>query len=163
MTISIGDRLPDATLSRLGQNGPESVELAGLASGRRIAIFAVPGAYTPTCTNAHLPSFIRSIDEFKSRGIAEVICISVNDPFVLRAWGDDTGATDAGVTMLGDPEGKFTNAIGMDFSVAAAGLINRSRRYAMVVDDGVVQVLNIEDSPGECSISGAEELLKAID
>ena len=162
MTISKGDKLPDATLLQLGENGPETVTLSDKTAGRKVVIFAVPGAYTPTCHSAHVPSFVRTKDQFADKGVDEIICISVNDPFVMRAWGKDTGASDAGITMLGDPESAFTKAIGMDFDAPPAGLVARSKRYAMLVEDGVVTVLNQEESPGTCEISGGEALLAAM-
>lgn len=162
MAISQGDRLPEATLVRMGDNGPEQVAVADLTKGRKVVIFAVPGAFTPTCHSAHVPSFIRTKGQFDEKGVDEIICVSVNDPFVMKSWGEATGATDAGLTMLGDPESAFTKALGMDFTAPPAGLIARSKRYAMLVDDGVVTVLNLEESPGTCEISAGETLLDAL-
>lgn len=162
MAIAIGDRLPAATLSRMGAEGPEPVALGDRLAGRKVVIFAVPGAYTPTCHSAHVPSFIRVHDKLRNKGVDEVICVAVNDAFVMDAWGRDTGASDAGITMLGDPAAEFTEAIGMRFDAPPAGLIARSRRYAMLVEDGVVKVLNVEDSPGECSVSAGETMLDAV-
>ncbi|MCF2871751.1 peroxiredoxin [Octadecabacter sp. G9-8] len=159
MTISVGDRLPDAMLVKMGEEGPEQVSVSTLTEGRTVVIFAVPGAYTGVCTTAHVPSFIRTKDTFKERGVEEIICISVNDPFVMANWGETTGAAEAGIAMLGDAEGTFTKAIGMEFSAPPAGLIGRSKRYAMLVMDGEVKVLKQEDSPGECGISAGEGLL----
>ena len=162
MTISVGDTLPAATLLRMGANGPEAVDLAAMVKGRKVVIFAVPGAYTGVCTTAHVPSFIRSKPGFDAKGIAEVICVSVNDPFVMQAWGESTGANAAGIHMLADAESAFTTALGMGFTAPPAGLIDRSARYAMLVDDGVVTVLHLEESTGVCEISGGEALLEAI-
>ncbi|MEL7211496.1 MAG: peroxiredoxin [Pseudomonadota bacterium] len=162
MTISVGDTLPDATLVQLGAEGPEAVSMAEKVKGRKVVIFAVPGAYTPTCHSAHVPSFVRTKDQFDAKGVDEIICVSVNDPFVMKAWGADTGAADAGITMLGDAESAFTKAIGMDFDAPPAGLVARSKRYAMLVEDGVVKVLNEEASPGECEVSAGEALLDAV-
>ncbi len=162
MTISVGDTLPDATLVQLGADGPEAVSMAEKVKGRKVVIFAVPGAYTPTCHSAHVPSFVRTKDQFDAKGVDEIICVSVNDPFVMKAWGADTGAADAGITMLGDAESAFTKAIGMDFDAPPAGLVARSKRYAMLVEDGVVKVLNEEASPGECEVSAGEALLEAV-
>lgn len=159
MTITTGDRLPEATFSRIGESGPEQVELSSLTKGRKVVIFAVPGAFTPTCHSAHVPSFIRTKDDFAAKGVDEIICLSVNDPFVLKAWGADTGAADAGITMLADGTGAFTKAIGMDFDAPPAGLIARSKRYAMLVEDGTVKILNLEDNPGQCETSAGEGLL----
>lgn len=161
MTIETGDVLPGATLLRLGEAGPEAVSLGDKMKGRKIVIFGLPGAYTGVCSTAHVPSFIRVLDKLKEKGVEEVICVSVNDPFVLKAWGEATGATAAGITLLGDADGAFTAAIGMGFSAPGAGLLNRSARYAMIVEDGVVKVLNKESSPGVCDISGGEAILDA--
>jgi glutaredoxin/glutathione-dependent peroxiredoxin len=162
MTISTGDKLPDATLVKMGDKGPEAVGLAGKLKGRKVALFAVPGAFTPTCHSAHVPSFIRTKDEFAAKGVDEIICISVNDPFVMKAWGEATGATEAGISMLSDASSEFTKAIGMNFDAPPAGLVARSKRYAMLVEDGVVTVFHPEESPGTCDISGGEALLAAI-
>ena len=159
MTISTGDSLPDATLIRLGDDGPEGVEVSDLTKGRKVVLFAVPGAYTPTCSSAHVPSFIRTKSQFDDKGIDEIICVSVNDPFVMKAWGEATGATEAGISMLADADGGFTKALGLDFTAPPAGLMGRSKRYAMLVDDGVVQILNLEESPGVCETSAGEGLL----
>lgn len=159
MSISQGDQLPDATLIKLGADGPEEVSLSGITQGRKVIIFAVPGAYTPTCHSAHVPSFIRTKDAFDGKGVDEIICVSVNDPFVMKAWGEDTGATAAGITMLGDPMSGFTKAIGMDFDAPPAGLVGRSKRYAMLVENGHVTLLQEEESPGVCEVSAGEGLL----
>ena len=162
MTISTGDRLPAATLIRLGDNGPEEVRLADRLKDRKVVVFAVPGAFTPTCHAAHVPSFIRTRDDFAAKGVDEIICISVNDPFVMKAWGESTGATEAGISMLCDPASSFTDAIGMTFDAPPAGLVKRSRRYAMLVDDGVVTQFMPEESPGTCEVSGGESLLATL-
>ncbi|GAB4538163.1 MAG: peroxiredoxin [Ruegeria sp.] len=160
--ISTGDTLPEATLIQMGENGPEEVRLSSKVKGRKVVIFAVPGAFTPTCHSAHVPSFMRTKDQFAAKGVDEIICVSVNDPFVMKAWGEATGATAAGLTMLADPASEFTKAIGMDFDAPPAGLIARSKRYAMLVEDGKVVALNLEESPGACEISAGEGLLAVI-
>jgi len=162
MTISKGDKLPDATLIRLGDDGPEEVKLSDITAGRKVVIFAVPGAFTPTCHSAHVPSFVRTKDQFAGKGVDEIVCISVNDPFVMGEWGKATGASAAGITMLGDPQAAFTKAIGMDFSAPPAGLIDRSKRYAMLVDNGTVTLLHVEENPGACEVSAGEGLLAAM-
>ena len=159
MTIEQGQTLPDATLIRLGDEGPEEVSLDSLTKGRKVVIFAVPGAFTPTCHSAHVPSFLRTKQHFAEKGVDEIVCIAVNDPFVMKAWGEATGAEEAGIAMLADPESAFTKAIGMDFTAPPVGLIARSKRYAMLVDDGTVTLLNVEGSPGECEVSAGETLL----
>ena len=162
MTIAPGDTLPEATLVKMGADGPEPVSLADHAKGKKVVVFAVPGAFTPTCHAAHVPSFIRTKDQFAEKGVDEIICVSVNDPFVMKAWGEATGATEAGITMLGDAESAFTKAIGMNFDAPPAGLIARSKRYAMIVEDGTVTTLHVEESPGVCDVSGGEALLKEL-
>lgn len=162
MTLAPGDTLPEATLVKMGADGPEAVSLAQHAKGKKIVVFAVPGAFTPTCHAAHVPSFIRTKDQFAEKGVGEIICVSVNDPFVMKAWGEATGATEAGITMLGDAESAFTKAIGMEFDAPPAGLIARSKRYAMIVDNGTVTTLHVEESPGVCDVSGGEALLKEL-
>lgn len=162
MTISVGDKLPTATLLRLGEKGPEELGIESLTKGRKVVIFAVPGAFTPTCHSAHVPSFMRTKDGFAAKGVQEIICVSVNDPFVMKAWGEATGATAAGISMLADGAGAFTKALGLAFDAPPAGLIGRSKRYAMLVEDGVVKLLHLEESPGTCEISAGEALLAAL-
>lgn len=162
MTISTGDTLPNATLGQMGAEGPEQVELGDKLKGRKVVIFAVPGAFTPTCHSAHVPSFVRTKAGFDAKGVDEIICISVNDPFVMGTWGEATGATKAGITMLGDPEAIFTKAIGMNFTAAPVGLIDRSKRYAMVIEDGKVTHLHEEENPGACEVSAGEALLDKL-
>lgn len=162
MTISTGDALPDGTLIKLGEQGPEAVSVADLTKGKRVVIFAVPGAFTPTCSSAHVPSFVRTKAGFAEKGIDTIVCVSVNDPFVMKAWGESTGANAAGIHMLGDTDGAFTAALGLSFDAPPAGLHGRSRRYAMVVDDGKVSVLHIEEGPGVCEVTAGESLLAAI-
>ena len=133
--------------------------MADKVTGRKVVIFAVPGAYTPTCHSAHVPSFVRTKDQFDAKGVDEIICVACNDPFVMKAWGDATGAAAEGITMLSDAQSEFTKAIGMDFDAPPAGLMGRSKRYAMLVDDGKVTLFQPEEAPGVCDISGGEALL----
>ncbi|UWQ80015.1 peroxiredoxin [Leisingera sp. S132] len=160
--ISVGDQLPDATLTRIGEDGPEQVQLADKLKRRKVVIFAVPGAFTSTCHSAHVPSFIRTKDQFAAKGVDEIICLAGNDPFVMSIWGDNTGATEAGITMLSDAECSFTESIGMRFDAPPAGLIGRSLRYAMLVEDGEVKILNKEENPGQCELSAGEGLLDSM-
>ncbi|MEL6680412.1 MAG: peroxiredoxin [Pseudomonadota bacterium] len=162
MAISVGDTLPEASFMVLGGEGPAAMPSADVWGGKTVVIFGLPGAYTGTCSTAHVPSFIRTAEAFKAKGIAGIYCVSVNDPFVLGAWSEATGAGAAGIVMLGDAEAAFTKAIGLDFSAPPVGLIDRSKRYAMVVEDGKVTVLHVEDNPGVCETSGGEALLEAI-
>ncbi|MGI1664120.1 peroxiredoxin [Palleronia sp. KMU-117] len=161
MTLAVGERLPDATLAHMGENGPELVQLADVLKGRKVVVFGLPGAYTGPCSTIHIPSFVRTADEFRARGVDEIVCISVNDPFVLKAWGESTGATAAGITLLGDADAVLTKALGMDFTAPPLGLYNRSNRYALLVEDGVITVSNV-DEPATCKISVGEELLAAM-
>lgn len=161
MTISKGKSLPGATLVQMGPNGPETVSLAAKLKGRKVVVFGLPGAFTGPCSTAHIPSFIRTAEAFRKKGVEEIICISVNDPFVLNAWGNATGATAAGITHLGDADGSFTKALKMEFTAPHLGLIGRSNRYALLLEDGVIKTANI-DKPGECNISTGETLLAAI-
>ncbi|MGR3758192.1 MAG: peroxiredoxin [Tranquillimonas sp.] len=162
MTIDAEQTLPDATLLAMGPEGPEPVRLSDRLRSRKVVLFGLPGAYTGTCTTAHMPSFIRTRDGFAAKGVDEIICISVNDPFVLAAWGRETGADAAGITLLADAEGAFTRAIGMEFSAPARGLIGRAKRFAMVVEDGRVRSLHTEAGPGICEATGGEALLATL-
>lgn len=162
MTISVGSQLPEAKLLQMGANGPEAVDLSAKLKGRNVVIFGLPGAYTGTCTTSHVPSFMRVIDKLKAKGIDEVICLSVNDPFVMKAWGDSTGGAAAGISFLADGDASFTKAVGMDFTVPAIGFHDRSKRYALQAVNGVVKVLHAEENAGQCDISGGEAMLAAI-
>ncbi|MEM7268206.1 MAG: peroxiredoxin [Pseudomonadota bacterium] len=162
MPIAVGDKLPDADFVTMGADGPGSRSIADLTAGRKVAIFALPGAFTPTCSQAHVPSFVNSADALRAKGVDEIACISVNDAFVMGVWGDQTGASAAGIAMLGDAEGTFTKAVGMDFTAPPVGLIGRSKRYSMLVEDGVVTALNVEESPGEAVCSTGDALLDQV-
>jgi cytochrome c peroxidase len=159
--IGVGQRLPEASLLRIGPDGPETVTLSERLKGRKVILFAVPGAFTPTCDSAHLPSFIRTADAFRARGVDEIICVSVNDAHVMRYWGKLSGATEAGITLLADPDASFAKALGLVFSNPAVGMFDRSRRYAMIVEDGVVTHFNLEQ-PGVCEVSTGEAMLEVV-
>lgn len=161
MPLAVGDRLPEASFTRMGPNGPEAVTVSDLTRGRKVVIFAVPGAFTPTCDSAHVPSFIRTRDAILAKGVDEIVCLSVNDAHVMRRWGESTGATAAGIAMLADGEGSFTRAIDMAFDAPVVGMMGRSKRYAMLVEDGVVRVWHPETTRG-CEISGGEAMLAAL-
>ena len=161
MTIAEGSKLPEATLLHMGDNGAEAVQLSEKLKGRKVVIFGLPGAYTGTCSTAHVPSFIRTAKKFADKGVDEIICVSVNDPFVMKAWGEATGATAAGITMLGDADAGFTKAIDMTFDVPPLGFFARSKRYSALVEDGVVTQFNPEAGPG-CEISAGEHLLSQL-
>lgn len=159
MALTEGDKLPAGTLLKMTAEGPAPVDMADYAIGR-VAIFALPGAYTGTCSTIHVPSFIRTADKFRAKGVDRIVCISVNDPFVMGAWAEATGADKAGLTFLADADGSFTKAMGMSFDVPPAGLYGRSKRYAMLVEDGTITAMNAEESAGQCDISGGERLLE---
>jgi peroxiredoxin len=161
MTISVGGRLPETELVTMTAEGPAVVRLAERLAGRKVVLFALPGAFTGPCSTIHMPSFVRTADAIRAKGVDEIICIAVNDPFALRAWGEATGANAAGITLMGDADGSFTKALGMDFTAPHLGLIGRSNRYALVLEDGVIVTANI-DQPGECNISVGEALLEAM-
>ncbi|MBS3978314.1 MAG: peroxiredoxin [Rhodobacteraceae bacterium] len=161
MTIAKGARLPDATLLHMGDAGAEAVKLSDKLKGRKVVIFGLPGAYTGTCSTAHVPSFIRTAPKFADKGIDEIICVAVNDPFVMKAWGEATGATAAGITMLGDADASFSKAIGQTFDVPHLGFFARSRRYSLLAEDGVVTKFNPETGTG-CEISAGEHLLSQL-
>lgn len=162
MTIKVGDRIPDAKFTVMGKDGPTERTSADVFSGKKVALFAVPGAYTPTCNNEHMPGFVNRIDELKSKGIDTVACTAVNDVFVFNAWARDTGAAGK-IEMLADGSAKFAKALGLDIDLTDFGLGVRSKRYAMLVDDGVVKVLNVEDAPPQAIKSSAEALCSMID
>ena len=162
MSIAVGSRLPDATLLRIGANGPEPVALSSLLAGRNVVIFGFPGAFTGTCTTAHVPSFIRTKTAFDAKGVDEIIGLAVNDPFVMARFGETTGATAAGISMLADPVSELTTAIGMNYDAPASGFHARSRRYAAYVVDGVVQHLSEPEKPGVCETSSGEAMLEVI-
>lgn len=160
MTIATGETFPAGQLLKLGENGPEPVDTASLTG--RVAIFGVPGAFTGTCTTAHMPSFIRTADQFREKGVGRIVCLTVNDPFVADAWAKATGADAAGIEVLADADGSVTKALGLSFDAPPAGLIGRSQRFAALLKDGVVEVLEIEDLPGLCGVSAGEALLEKV-
>ncbi len=162
MAISIGDTLPNATLTKMGAEGPETVSVSELSKGRKIVLFGLPGAFTGTCSTAHVPSYIRSAEALKAKGVDEIICVAVNDPFVMAAWANDTGAGDAGINMLADTASEFTKGMGMEFTAPPVGFFDRSKRYALMAEDGVVKVLQLDENPGECNLSAGEAMLDAI-
>jgi cytochrome c peroxidase len=162
MTLAMGERLPPATFLEKGSEGIAPVTSAELLDGRRVVLFALPGAFTGVCSTQHLPSFIRVIEALRGKGVEEVACVAVNDPHVMLAWGESSGATAAGIRMLADPAAEFARALDMTFDNPAGGLYSRSRRYALMAEDGVVRVLNLETSRTSCEISGGEAMLDAL-
>lgn len=162
MSISVGQKLPEVSFTVMTSEGPASRSVAELFAGKRVALFAVPGAYTPTCHAKHMPSFVQAAGQLAAKGVDAIFCTSVNDVFVLSAWAEATGAKAAGITMLADGSAQFAKAVGLDIDLTARGLGVRSRRYSMLVEDGVVKVLNIEESPGQAVCSTGEVLVDQI-
>ncbi|HEX3710391.1 MAG TPA: peroxiredoxin [Pseudolabrys sp.] len=161
MPIKVGDRVPNATFRMMTGEGPKPKTSDDIFKGKKVALFAVPGAFTPTCNNLHMPSFLKNVDAFKAKGVNTVAVTGVNDVFVMEAWKKATGA-DGKIDFLADGNGEFAKAIDMAFDGSGNGLGTRSKRYAMLVDDGVVKQLNVEDAPGKCDISGGDALLKQV-
>ena len=159
MTIKVGDRLPDVPITIAAPDGPKPTSTAEFFKSKRIALFAVPGAFTPTCSARHLPSYVDKASDLKATGVDEIACISVNDPFVMSAWGERDGSDD--IVMLADGNGDFAEATGLTMDGAKFGMGKRSQRYSMIVDDGVVEQLNIE-APGEYRASSAEHMLDQL-
>jgi peroxiredoxin len=159
MTIQAGERLPDVPITIATADGPKPTTTSEFFSGKKVALFAVPGAFTPTCSARHLPSYVEKASELKGKGIDEIACISVNDPFVMSAWGQRDGSED--ITMLADGNGAFADAVGLEMDGSKFGMGKRSQRYSMIVDDGVVEQLNVE-APGEYRASSAEHMLDQL-
>jgi len=160
MTIKVGDKLPDVTLTQATAEGPKPVSIDDVFKGRKVALFAVPGAFTPTCSAKHLPGFKQLAVEIKAKGVDTIACLSVNDAFVMRAWAEDQAVGDD-IVMLADGGAAFTDALGLAFDASRFGMGKRSQRYSMIVDDGVVKELNIE-AGGEFKVSAADYLLAQL-
>ena len=157
MTIKVGDKIPEVTLKRLTADGLGEVNTAELFKGRTVVLFSVPGAYTPTCSKEHLPGFVSRAEEIKAKGVDEIICLAVNDPFVMHAWGNEQGA-EGKVSMLPDWDGAFTSQLGLTQDISVAGLGVRGKRFSMRIKDGVVESLDIEEGR-EVTVSGAAQCL----
>ena len=155
MTIQTGDRLPAVTLKILGANGMEDINTGEYFKGRKIVLFAVPGAFTPSCALKHLPGYIKEASSIKAKGVDEIICLAVNDPFVMKHWGEEAGANGK-VTMLPDGNGEFTRALGLGMDGSGAGLGFRAKRFSMIVEDGVVKDLQVEEKASDVSVTAAE-------
>lgn len=160
MTIKAGDRLPDANFMTMTPEGPRPVTTAEMFAGKTVALFSVPGAFTPTCSAKHLPGFVDKASEMKSKGVDAIACTAVNDVFVMGAWGKQAGA-DGKVAMLADGNGDFVKALGLEFDGSKFGMGVRGKRFSMLVKDGVVKELNVEDG-GEFKVSSAEHMLSQI-
>ena len=161
MTIKVGDKLPDVTLRRLGEGGIDEVASGELTAGKKVVLFAVPGAFTPTCSEQHLPGFMQHADAIKAKGVDSVVCVTVNDPFVVGEWTKATGAGGK-VDILSDGNAEFTKAVGLELDASGFGLGTRSQRYAMIVEDGVVTTLLVEDVPTQAEASSANEILARL-
>ncbi|MGL4324435.1 MAG: peroxiredoxin [Beijerinckiaceae bacterium] len=161
MPIAVGDRLPNVTFRVSTEDGPAPKTTDDIFKGRKVVLFAVPGAFTPTCHKNHLPGYLNHADAIKAKGVDAIAVTGVNDVFVMKAWAEATGGNGK-IEYLADGSGDFAKAIGLTLDASAGGLGLRSQRYAMLVDDGVVKVLNIEDAPGKADISGAEALMKNL-
>ena len=161
MAIKVGDRLPNANFTVMSADGPKPQTTDDIFKGKKVVLFAIPGAFTPTCHRNHLPGFLNNADAIKAKGVQGIYVTGVNDVFVMDAWKKATGA-EGKIEFLADGSADFAKALGLTLDMTARGLGVRSQRYAMLVDDGVVKVLNIEDGPGKADISGAENLLKSL-
>jgi peroxiredoxin len=159
MTINVGDRLPEVPLTIATPDGPKPTSTQEYFGGKRVALFAVPGAFTPTCSARHLPSYVAKAGELRAKGVDEIACISVNDPFVMAAWNKSDGSED--ITMLADGNGAFADALGLTMDGSKFGMGKRSQRYSMLVNDGRIEQLNVE-APGEYQASSAEQLLEQL-
>jgi len=159
MTIKAGDRIPDVPITIATADGPKPTTSGEFFRGKKVALFAVPGAFTPTCSARHLPSYVEKAGELKGKGVDEIACISVNDPFVMAAWGKADGSDD--ITMISDGNGEFADAVGLSMDASKFGMGKRSQRYSMVVNDGIVEQVNVE-APGEYKASSAETMLEQL-
>ena len=159
MTISVGDKLPDVTLVKATENGPEQVSSADYFKGKTVALFSVPGAFTPTCSARHLPGYVDKAADLKAKGVEEIVATAVNDAFVMGAWKSAAGSDD--ITMLADGNGAFADAVGLSADMGGFGMGKRGQRYSMVIEDGVVKQLNVE-APGDFSVSSAEHMLEQL-
>lgn len=159
MTIAVGDKLPDVKLTKATENGPEAVQSSDYFKGKRVALFSVPGAFTPTCSAKHLPGFVEKASDLKAKGIDEIACTAVNDAFVMGAWNKAGGSND--ITMLADGNGEFAQAVGLTMDGSGFGMGQRGSRWSAVVNDGVVEQLNVEGA-GEFKVSSAEHMLSQI-
>ena len=161
MTIAVGERVPDVELTLATADGPQPVTTGALFAGRKVVMFGVPGAFTGVCSNNHLPGYLEHLEAIKAKGVADVVVISVNDPFVMKAWATQTRGL-GHLTFLCDGACVFTRAVGLDLDMTSRGFGVRSKRYSMVVDDGVVTSLNVEETPGTAEVSGAVHMLELL-
>ncbi|MEO0543794.1 MAG: peroxiredoxin [Pseudomonadota bacterium] len=161
MVIAVGDKIPTKTLKIVTEDGAAEIETPAMLDGKKVVLFAVPGAFTPTCTLNHLPGFIENADAIKSKGIDEIAVVAVNDPFVMQAWAENSGGSEK-IKFLADWDAALTTVLGLEIDLGVAGLGVRSKRYSMIINDGVVEALNIEESPGTAEVSGAAAILEQL-
>lgn len=161
MALQVGDKVPSATLYHMTGDGPAAVTSDEVFSGKKVVLFALPGAFTPTCSAQHVPGYLKNAAALRDKGVDTIACLSVNDVFVMGAWGKEQGS-EGEIVMLADGSGDFTKAAGMELDLTARGLGVRSQRYAMVVEDGVVKALHLEENPGELANSDAESMLAEL-
>lgn len=159
MTIKVGDKIPEARMKIMGENGPKDITTTELFSGKKVVLFALPGAFTPTCSAAHLPGFVALADKIKAKGVDDIVCLSVNDVFVMAAWGKSQNAEE--LKMIADGNGEFTRAVGLELDGSGFGMGLRSQRYAMILEDGKVTALNVEPGPG-LEASSAEKIMETL-
>jgi peroxiredoxin len=159
MALQVGDKVPAANMKVMGEKGPQDLSSSEIFDGKKVVLFALPGAFTPTCSAAHLPGFVANADKIKAKGVDSIVCLSVNDAFVMSAWGDAQNAEE--IIMAADGNGEFTKAMGLEMDGSAFGLGMRSQRYAMIVEDGVIKTLNVESGP-TFEVSSADAIMEAL-
>lgn len=159
MTVKVGDSVPEAKMKIMGEKGPQDISTGELFSGKKVVLFAVPGAFTPTCSAAHLPGFVANADKIKEKGVDSIVCLSVNDAFVMDAWSKDKNAQE--LMMVADGNGDFTRAMGLELDGSAFGLGSRSQRYSLIAEDGKITALNVEPGPA-FEVSSAEVILETL-
>ena len=159
MAVQVGDQIPEGALKVMGEKGPQDVSTSDMFGGKKVVLFAVPGAFTPTCSAAHLPGFVANADKIKAKGVDEIVCMAVNDAFVMDAWGKAQNAEE--LTMAADGSGVLTAALGLEMDASGFGMGVRSQRFALIVEDGKITTLNVE-APGQLDVSTAETILNAL-
>lgn len=162
MSIAVGEKLPEGTFLVMNDSGPAEVSSAEKFRTGKVVIFGLPGAFTPTCTQSHLPGFVENADAIRAKGVSGIYCVTVNDPFVAAAFADGANATAGGVEVLADADGSYVKALGMDFTAPPGGLYGRSKRFSLVAENGVVTALQVEESPGVCEITSGATILDMI-
>ena len=161
MTIKVGDRMPDGQFMTLGESGPQPLSTADLFNGKKVVLFGLPGAFTPTCSNQHVPGYVKNAAALKAKGVDSIACMAVNDAFVMGAWGKAQNAGDK-VMMLADGSAAYSKSLGLELDLTARGMGMRCKRFSLLVDNGVVKAVNVEPAPGEAKVSGAENMLGTV-